>query len=118
MHTIKPKYICSCSYCGSCTLHNMKIGVFMVETNSGNGENIEQSNPVVRAAGRLNALKLFFYGVFRYAGLFLLGIFVGMGIVLKNPPQNTDLKKKIEDLQTEVKENASDLTVKTSYVIK
>lgn len=118
MHTIRSKYKCSCSYCGSCTLHNMKIGAFMVETNSGSGENIQQSNPVIRAAGRLNAIKLFFYGLFRYAGLFLLGIFVGMGIVLKNPPKNTDLVKQIEDLQAEVKENTSDLSVKTSFVIK
>jgi len=100
---------CRCMSCRHIILHNYKnIGDLM--ESSGNGDKIQTSDPVTRAIGRLNALKLFGWAVAKHLGLFLLGIFVGMGIVLKNPincksdtPSNVDTNKQVV------------LEVKTSY---
>ncbi len=68
---------------------------------SGNGNNIPESTPADRALGRLNVIKLFFYACLKYLGLFLLGIFVGMGIVLKNPMPSKKADPKVENAKVE-----------------
>lgn len=112
------KYKCTCLVCNNVGLHNLNIGVTMVETNSGSGENIQDSSVASRAIGRLLSLKLFFYSLFKHAGLFLLGIFVGMGIVLKNPPSSKKLSEKIEVLEKQLDDRGADLKVKNAIVIK
>ena len=81
---------------------------------SGNGNNIPESTPVDRAFGRLNVIKLFFYACLKYLGLFLLGIFVGMGIVLKNPMPS---KKSDTEVNTKKVENLDSMQVKRSVYL-
>jgi hypothetical protein len=95
--------------CKHIILHNYKnIGDNM--ESSGTGENIKASDPSSRASGRINALKLFAWAIAKHLGLFLLGIFVGMGIVLKNP---INTKKDVSDSLDNTKQVV--LEVKTSY---
>jgi hypothetical protein len=117
MYVGERKYYCGCCNCSSFKLHNINIGVSMVDSNTGAGEDIKPTDIQTRAAGRLNAIKLFFYGLFRHAGLFLIGIFVGMGIVLKNPPDNKKLVEKIDVLQKEISEKSANLEVKNSVIL-
>ena len=86
----------------------------MVLDNTGKGENISESTVQSRALGRLNGLKLFAYALFKYCGLFLLGIFVGMGIVLKNPPSNKELLDQIKKYEVERNATSHSLVVKDS----
>jgi len=71
----------------------------MVDSNTGAGEDIKPTDIQTRAAGRLNAIKLFFYGLFRHAGLFLIGIFVGMGILAKLKSLLSLIIKKVTKLE-------------------
>ena len=68
-----------------------------VVTNKKDAENTVQS----RAFGRLNAIKVFFISAARQIGIFVLGILIGMGIVLKNPPEAKELAQKIKVLEQE-----------------
>lgn len=104
---------CRCKLCECVSLHNMKWEVKMVTDSTGEGKNIPDSTVQTRAMGRLNAIKLFFKAFLKYIGLFLLGIFVGMGIVLKNPPSSKELQDKIKKLE-EKQQDVSVLTVKDS----
>jgi len=108
MICLDTKY-CKCFNCRHIVFHNYKnIGDLM--ESSGNGENIKTGDPSSRASGRLNALKLFAWAIAKHLGLFLLGIFVGMGIVLKNPINSKkDVSANSEDNKQIV------LEVKTSY---
>jgi len=117
MYVLKRKYKCGCANCASYKLHNINIGVSMVDSNTGAGEKIKDSDPYSRAAGRLNAIKLFFWALFKHIGLFLLGIFVGMGIVLKNPPENKKLVDKISVLEKEVANKSATIQVKNSVLL-
>ena len=62
-------------------------------------------------------------------GLFLFGIFIGMGVVLRNPPEDkknleviSNLQSQISSLKQEVKKSDEPKTnlgtVKTSIVVK
>lgn len=89
-----------------------------VVTNKKDAENSVQS----RAFGRLNAIKVFFMTAVRHLGLFVLGILIGMGIVLKNPPEVKELANKIKVLEQEkatlTKSKDGNLTLKTSYELR
>jgi hypothetical protein len=81
---------------------------------TGDGAKIEEGTVQTRALGRLNALKLFGFTLLKHAGLFLLGIMVGMGIVLKNPPTNTELINKLKQLEAQESRSSTGLVLKQS----
>lgn len=100
------KYIkhgtCRCSLCASCSMHNVKVEAYMSEQEEVVTNNKENTNTVAyRALGRLNAVKLFFKACLKHLGLFVLGMFIGMGIVLKNPPVSSEVSSKIKNLEEE-----------------
>ncbi len=78
-------------------------------------ESLEADTPVKRAKARLNVLLVVFIAFLKYVGLFFLGIMVGGGIVLKNPPQD---KKALQQIQilTKEKNDLNDL-VKSKKMI-
>lgn len=96
--------MCKCKNCLSHKLSNINYISFMGD------EVVNPDNPVDRAKARLQAVLKYFFYLLKYVGLFLLGIVVGMGIVLKNPmpdkvglekiaileKENKDLKSKLE----------------------
>lgn len=89
-----------------------------VVTNKKDVENTIQT----RASGRLNAIKIFLFTLGRQLGVFVLGILIGMGIVLKNPPEVKDLANKIKVLEQEkatlAKSKDGQLSFKTSYELR
>lgn len=89
-----------------------------VVTNKNDVENSVQT----RAAGRLNAVKVFLLTVARQLGVFVLGIVIGMGIVIKNPPEVKELANKIKVLEQEkanlAKSKDGSLSFKTSYELR
>jgi hypothetical protein len=89
-----------------------------VVTNKKDAENTVQS----RAFGRLHAIKVFFVSAARQIGIFVLGILIGMGIVLKNPPEAKELAQKIKVLEQEkatlAKSKDGNLSFKTSYELR
>lgn len=113
---------CKCLICSNCLTHNMLGGKMSlpddVVTNKKDVENSVQS----RAAGRLNAIKIFFMTVIRQIGVFVLGIVIGMGIVLINPPEVKELANKIKVLEQEkaslAKSKDGNLSFKTSYELR
>lgn len=71
----------------------------------------------------LLAIAGFFYNLLKYAGFMFVGLVVGAGIVIKNPPQDTELVKKLKDLEQEnnnlkVKLTQEEFVTKESIVIK
>jgi hypothetical protein len=81
-------------------MHNVKVEAYMSEQGEVVTNNKENTNTVAyRALGRLNALKLFFKACLKHLGLFVLGVFIGMGIVLKNPPVSSEVSSKIKNLE-------------------
>ena len=106
--------ICNCLLWGEVKLHNINWGEIMSLNQTGDGAKIEEGTVQTRALGRLNALKLFGFALLKHAGLFLLGIMVGMGIVLKNPPTNTELINKLKQLEAQESRSSTGLVVKQS----
>lgn len=63
------------------------------------------------------------YTFFKYVGLLLLGVVVGAGVVIKNPPQDTQLVKKMRELEVEnntlkIQLSKPEFITKESIVIK
>jgi hypothetical protein len=94
----------------------------MEHSENGSSTIYPKSTPEYRAQGRLAAIKQFFFMLIRQIGIFVLGIIVGMGLVLKNPPENMVMIKKIEVLEKDKKtlektiENSNSVP-KSSYQI-
>jgi len=113
--------VCECEPCNAVQLYNIEV-LYMEHTENGSNTIHPKSTPEYRATGRLTALKQFFYGLVRHVGIFLLGIIVGMGLVLKNPPENMVMIKKLEVLEKDKKtlektiENSNSIP-KNSYQI-
>ena len=59
------------------------------------------NTPQERSYHRIFSLVSFAFGLLRSAGLFLFGIFLGLGIVLRDPPQDKKSLLVIEKLQQE-----------------
>lgn len=64
-------------------------------------EQLQADTPAARAKARLKAVLIIFASFLKYVGLFLLGIMVGGGIVLKNPPEDKKALQKIAELTKE-----------------
>ena len=118
------KYIkhetCRCILCTSCSMHNVKVEAYMSDQDEVVTNNKENTNTVVyRALGRLNAIKLLFKAYLKHLGLFVLGMFIGMGIVLKNPPVSSEAFSKIKNLEeekAELEKNRSSVLVFKSSI--
>jgi len=96
--------MCKCRLCTTHKLANINYISFM-------GDQITNpDNPVDRAKSRLLSFFKYFLFLFKYVGLFLLGIIVGMGIVLKNPMPDKVNLAKIAILEKENKELKEKLT--------
>ena len=72
------------------------------------GENMETSttsnaqvadDPSSRAAQRMYTIFSFFLGLARQICIFFFGIFLGLGIVLRNPPEDKKSLERIEELE-------------------
>jgi len=90
--------MCKCRLCSAHKLSNINYISFMGD------QIINPDNPVDRAKARLLSFFKYFLFLFKYVGLFLLGIIVGMGIVLKNPMPDKVNLAKIAVLEKENKE--------------
>jgi len=115
--------MCKCSYCAKSNLFNFNY------INSMENDVSTLENPVQSARERIWKIFLFFLGFLRYVGFFVLGIIIGMGIVLKDPPasreqqlkivqlekQNAELKAKIENKFND--KSAPDVSIKNAFVI-
>ena len=82
-------------------------------------------DPVKSARERLWEIAKFFLGFLRYAGLFVLGIIIGMGIILKDPLPSksqqikvTQLEKENNDLKSKLSKNLGEDKSKTDLIIK
>lgn len=60
-------------------------------------------NPAERSYHRLFSLAGFFFVIFKNMGIFLFGIFIGLGIVLRDPPKDRNSIELINKLQEENK---------------
>lgn len=98
--------MCRCRLCSSNKLHNINYIICMGD------EIVNPDNPIGRAKARLHSLLKYFFFLLKYVGLFLLGIIVGMGIVLKNPMPDKKSLEKIQVLEKENKELKSKLEKK------
>lgn len=76
------------------------------------GENMDTSttsnaqvanDPGSRASQRMYTILSFFIGLARQAGIFFFGIFIGLGVVLRNPPEDKKSLEKIAILENENK---------------
>lgn len=93
----------------------MRNGANMSEVNEKNSINLNLT-PLIYIGKAI-------YGFVKYVGIMLVGIVIGAGVVIKNPPENTELVKKLRDLEVEnsnikLKLNQTEFTRKESIVIK
>lgn len=74
-----------------------------------------------RANHRLFSFGLFLWGIFKNIAIFVFGIFLGMGIVLKNPPEDKkslELIKKLNDDFKNLNSKYNDLNLKYEETTK
>lgn len=83
--------MCRCQSCLAVKRHNV---IHM-------SEELQADTPAARAKARLMSLLVFFLYLFKYVGLFFLGIMVGGGIVLKNPPADKKALQQVTELTKE-----------------
>ena len=88
--------MCRCMLCLAVKKHNV---LHM-------SENLEADTPAKRAKARLSVLLVIFVAFLKYVGLFFIGIMVGGGIVLKNPPEDKKALQQIQILTKEKKDLA------------
>lgn len=81
--------MCKCQKCLAAKKHNF----------SNMSDDFQADTPVARAKARLQTVVIIFLAFLKYVGLFFVGIMVGGGIVLKNPPEDKVAKKQIAELQ-------------------
>ena len=109
--------MCLCKYCKDRNVFNinMRNEVNMSELHDKNSVNLDLA-PLIFIGKAI-------YGFVKYVGIMLVGIVIGAGVVIKNPPENTELVKKIRELEAEnsnikLKLNQTEFTTKESIVIK
>jgi hypothetical protein len=116
--------MCKCSNCSEGNLLNF----YYINNMTDELKTLE--NPIESARKRLWGIVTVVLGLLRYAGLFVLGIIIGMGIVLKDPlpskeqqikiaqleKENTELKNKINKVQPDSK-NKDAVITKEAFVI-
>lgn len=117
---------CICKFCTDVQIHNLTM------KNDNNQFLFEVPNTVKTEATSFNFFEFTLLFI-RSVGMFVLGIIVGAGIILKNPPSNVDLekveilKKENSDLKNQLdiiknektKQNSTDLgQPKQSITIK
>ncbi len=82
------------------------------------GENMDTSttsnaqianDPGSRAMQRMYTIGAFFVGLVRQVGIFCFGVFIGLGVVLRNPPEDKKSLERIAVLESENKTLASKL---------
>jgi hypothetical protein len=83
--------VCKCQNCLANIKHNW----------SKMSEDLQADTPASRARARLMSVVKIVVAFFKYVGLFFIGIMTGMGIVLKNPPEDKAAKKQIFELVAE-----------------
>lgn len=111
--------MCKCELCNNVIFLNKNIEsqVIMSDTNN------EKSNQVKLNIQPLFAILGLFYTMLKYIGFMFVGLIVGAGIVIKNPPQDTALVKKLQELEKEnnnlkFKLTQDEFVTKESVVIK
>jgi len=121
-------YGCLCVNCTCFKIHNMPMNI---------EESLnDQKKPITSGQIEPNKAATLFYAAqtfIRSAGLFTIGLVVGMGIVLKNPTVNKSVQDQLNTLQKEnvdlkqvldtikngvIKEKTQDFTVRKSVSIK
>lgn len=107
--------MCKCQKCLAATKHNF----------SNMSDDFQADTPAARAKARLQAVVIIFLSFLKYVGLFALGIMVGGGIVLRNPPEDKAAIKQIAELKAandnllgDIKKIKSLATPKTEIVVK
>jgi len=80
--------VCKCQFCLAACKHNF-INM---------SEDLQADTPIKRAKARLHTVLMFGLAFLKYVGLFFLGIMTGGGIVLRNPPEDKQAKKQIQEL--------------------
>jgi len=91
--------VCRCQSCLAINKHNW----------SNMSEELQAETPIARARARLMSVVKIVFAFLKFAGLFFIGIMTGMGIVLRNPPEDKAAKKQIVELVSEndqLKKNA------------
>lgn len=84
--------------CKNLGLRTLKGEIMSVETTSTADA---PNTPQERSYQRIFSFASFIIGLAKSAGLFLFGIFLGLGIVLRDPPPDKKNLAIIEQLQTE-----------------
>lgn len=82
-------FVCKCQSCLAIQKHNF----------SNMSDDLQADTPVSRAKARLQAVLVVCIAFLKYVGLFFVGIMVGGGIVLRNPPEDKVAKKQIAELK-------------------
>ena len=83
--------MCKCQNCLAMNKHNW----------SNMSEELQADTPTTRARARLMSVVKIVFAFLKFAGLFFIGIMTGMGIVLRNPPEDKTAKKQIVELVAE-----------------
>lgn len=84
--------LCKCINCQKLKLHN-----FMVDEKN----NVEVVFDPEKAKKSFGNLLGFFYTLTKDIGTFVVGILIGIGIVMRDPPANKELEKNRADLVAE-----------------
>lgn len=83
--------MCRCQNCLVINKHNW----------NNMSEELQAETPIARARARLMSVVKIVFAFLKFAGLFFIGIMTGMGIVLRNPPEDKAAKKQIVELVAE-----------------
>lgn len=91
--------MCKCQNCLAFKKHN-RIAM---------SDQLQADTPAARAIARLKSVMWLCLSFVKFVGLFFVGIMVGGGIVLRNPPQDKKAMQQIVELKKENQAISSEL---------